>query len=72
MISNSAIKNLIREAKSHQIDNIIQTTGDEGNILIENYLYTLVQRNLITPESAMETAFRPAQMARLLGIAYDE
>lgn len=72
MISNGAIKNLIREGKTHQIDNIIQTTASEGNILIERYLFDLVQKEQITKENAMETAFRPKVMGQLLGIASDD
>ena len=69
MVTNGAIKNLIREGKTHQIDNTIQTTGDEGNVLIENYLLGLVQKGLVKPEDAMTTAFRTEMMARLLGLS---
>ena len=39
-------------------------------ILIENYLFGLVKNNLITEETAMEAAFRPEMMARLLGLPF--
>ncbi|MCL2110162.1 type IV pilus twitching motility protein PilT [Microgenomates group bacterium] len=67
MVNNGAIRNLIREAKTHQIDNIIQTSADEGNMLMENYLFELVQKNQISQDDAMRVAFRPEFMARLLG-----
>ena len=67
MSVNSGIRNLIREAKTFQIDNIIQTTASEGNMLIETSLYDLVSRNMITREDALKTAFRPGQMSRMLG-----
>ncbi|MBQ6438414.1 type IV pilus twitching motility protein PilT [bacterium] len=67
MSVNNGVRNLIRESKSYQIDNILQTTQDEGNILIETSLLNLLQQNLITREDALRTAFRPEQLARSLG-----
>lgn len=67
LISNSAVKNLIREGKTHQIDTVIQTGADTGMILFEGHLQQLVQQGAISSETAMESAFRPAEMKRLLG-----
>lgn len=67
MLVNPAIRNLIREQKTYQIDNIIQTTAADGNMLIENSLLELVQSNVISKEEALKVAFRPDQMQRLLG-----
>ncbi len=69
MIANPAIRNLIREGKSHQIDSVIQTQAESGMMMFENHLQQLVQRNAITPEVAMAQSFRPAEMRRLLGKA---
>jgi twitching motility protein PilT len=67
MVANPAIRNLIREAKTHQIDTVIQTSADIGMHLFETHLQSLVQQGQITPEVAMEQAFRPTEIARLLG-----
>lgn len=67
MISNPAIQNLIREGKSHQIDNVIQTSADVGMMLIETHLAALVQQGKISVEEAIKTAFRPDDITRLLG-----
>lgn len=67
LVANSAISNLIREEKTHQIDSVIQTSADKGMILFESYLQQLVQRGAITKEVAISNAFRPDDMARLLG-----
>lgn len=67
MTGNAAIRNLIREGKTYQIDNIIQTTAADGNMLIEASLLNLISQGLITKEDAIKTAFRPDQMQRLLG-----
>ncbi len=67
MFANDAIRNLIREGKTYQIDNVIQTAGQQGMMLIETSLTHLLQKGLITKETAMRQAFRPNEMARLLG-----
>lgn len=67
MIANPAIRNLIREGKTFQIDTIIQTTSEMGNMLFENHLLTLIQKGVITQETALAHAFRPQEMMRLLG-----
>lgn len=67
MIANSAIRNLIRESKTHQIDNVIQTSTAEGMMLIETHLARLIQQGAITKEAALRVAFRPADLIRLLG-----
>ena len=66
MIANPAIRNLIRESKTHQIDNVIQTSADTQMMLFETHLQTLVQRGVIT-ETALNHAFRRDEIARLLG-----
>ncbi|MBU0579110.1 PilT/PilU family type 4a pilus ATPase [Patescibacteria group bacterium] len=58
MLANSAVKNLIRESKAFQIDNVIQTGGAEGMILIETSLLRRVKQGLISVETAREYAFR--------------
>jgi len=67
MIANSAIKNLIREGKTFQIDNSIQTAQGEGMQLLEMHLAQLVQQGLVTLEKAEEFAIRRDVLSRLLG-----
>ena len=61
---NSAVRNLIREAKTHQIDNIIQTSSREGMISMDTYIYKLYQDGEVTAEAAMAHAMEPDQMTR--------
>ncbi len=63
---NSAVRNLIRENKTFQIESIMQTAGEEGMILFENYLKMLLERNIITKETALNHAFRPKEMVRAI------
>jgi twitching motility protein PilT len=67
LLVNSAVRNLIREGKVFQIDNVIQTGGQEGMISMENSLLNWVQRGVLTMETAREYAFRPDQFDRLVG-----
>lgn len=52
MISNSAVKNLIRENKTHQLDLVINTSADEGMISLNNSLAALVKAKKISMEDA--------------------
>ncbi len=65
--ANAAIRNLIRDAKTHQIQSVLQTGVGAGMITMESSLRGLVERGLLTEEDAMARAFDPREMARLLG-----
>lgn len=67
LLVNSAVRNLIREAKTFQIDNVIQTSSESGMVSIETNLLSWVQKGVITMEKAREYAFRPEQFDRLVG-----
>lgn len=66
LLNNNAVANIIREARYHMIDNVIQTSEDEGMILFERYLISLLQKNLITKETAINYAFRKKEIAKLI------
>jgi twitching motility protein PilT len=53
MIKNHAIGNLIRENKTYQIDNVIETSMKEGMISLDKSLANLVKKGLITNEDAI-------------------
>jgi len=59
MISNSAIRSLIREGKIHQIPNIIQTSASEGMISLDKVLSELVSRGEISMEDALSWSLDP-------------
>jgi twitching motility protein PilT len=67
MIANPAIRNLIREGKIHQVDNVIQTSAEQGMNLLETSLATLVQQGAISNEKALEYAIRPQELQRMTG-----
>ncbi len=55
MVCNTAIRNLIRENKIFQIQNVMQTARSDGMILMENSIRTLVAEKKISPENAAKT-----------------
>ncbi len=54
LIGTTAVKNLIREGKIHQIPSVMQTSQNVGMQTMEMHLQELVDRNLITRETAIE------------------
>lgn len=67
LVVTPAVRNTIREGKSFQIDNIIQTSGNVGMRLIEQSLSELVNRGIVDRQIAMEYAIRPSILEKLLG-----
>lgn len=66
MVATPAVRNLIREGKTHQLDNVIRTSADIGMVSLEHSLVKLVRENLITMEKAQEFAVHPEEVVRLL------
>lgn len=62
--ANSAIRNLIRENQLHQIENTIQTGRKEGMTLMDNCLYELYCKCLITYDTAVSRARHPDRIVR--------
>lgn len=54
LVATTAIRNLIRESKTHQIKNILQTGSQLGMITMEKAVEDLVKKGLITTEVAKE------------------
>ena len=59
LISNSAVRNIIREGKTFMIDNIIQTSADVGMVGLDSYLAKLVIEGKISQEVALNFSSNP-------------
>jgi twitching motility protein PilT len=59
MIANSAVRNLIREAKTHQLPNIIQTSASEGMISLDKVLAEMVSKGEISIDVALTWVMDP-------------
>ncbi len=64
---NSAIRSLIRDNKTHQIDNAIAAGSGEGMVSMDQAILTLFREGKITKEIALEYAANPEQLRRALG-----
>lgn len=72
MIASPAIRNLIREAKAHQITSIIQTSAHHGMQTMDQCLRDMYQRGLITYEEAMSRAMNQEELKKMLFTRGDE
>lgn len=66
MFANTAIKNLIRENKVHQIDTAIHSGSAEGMISMDGSLVNLYKRGVISEQSALKYASNPDMMQKKL------
>jgi twitching motility protein PilT len=67
LVPTPAIRNLIREAKTHQIYSAIQTSGAVGMQTMDADLARLVREGRITRQLAEQRASVPEELRRLMG-----
>lgn len=66
LVANPAVRNIIREGKSHQLDAVIQTGADQGMQTMDRTLVNLVQAGTITYDHAREFAVDLVEFERLM------
>lgn len=66
LINNNAVANLIREARTHEISAVIQTSSQEGMIDMDRSLAELVRKGEVTVEHAYAHAMDPKTFERYL------
>ncbi len=71
MYANSAVRNLIREAKPHQIPSIIQTNKQSGMQTMDDALFELFHSHRITAEDALVYAQDKGSLAKRIPSASD-
>ena len=59
LVANGAVRNLIRENQLHQLENTLQTGRKEGMVLMDNCLYDLYCKCLISYDTAVSRARQP-------------
>jgi twitching motility protein PilT len=67
MVPTPAIRNLIREGKTHQIYSALQTSGSVGMQTMDAHLAQLVRAGKVTRSLADQRASVPEELKRLLG-----
>lgn len=66
MVANPAVRAIIREGKSHQLDNVIQTSADQGMQTMDRTLVKMVQQGMITLDDARDYAVNLIEFDRLV------
>lgn len=74
LVRTPAIANLIRENKTYRIDSSIQTGRKHGMVLLDDYLFELYERGIVSAEEALLKARKPAELqqkieAKISGVA---
>ncbi len=64
MVMNTAIRNLIREEKSHQIDSVIAAGGALGMQTMDQALFKAVKDGIVAKDVALQHANHPEALAR--------
>lgn len=67
MIAIPAIRNLIREGKTPQMQSSLLSSASEGSLTMDNCLLNMVNHGDITPETAMEACADKDYMKRRMG-----
>lgn len=67
LIANSAVKNIIREGKVHQLKAIMQTNRQIGMQTMDQALYDLWKENKISTEEAIARSSNPQEMKARVG-----
>jgi len=66
LINNKAVANLIREGRTHEIDGILEISGDVGMLSLERSLAGLVSKGEVTLDEARTYSLNPALLNKLL------
>jgi len=66
MIATPGIRNLIREGKTHQIHTAIQTGAQYGMQTMDQSLFSLFTRRLISLEDALARAVHPEELRKMI------
>jgi len=66
LVPTPAVRNLIREGKTHQIYSAIQTSASVGMQTMDSHLAQLVRMGKITPSLASQRSMVPEELKRLM------
>ncbi|MCB9890221.1 MAG: type IV pilus twitching motility protein PilT [Planctomycetes bacterium] len=69
LVATSAVRSLIREGKTPQILNVLQTGSKSGMASLENVLARYVRERIVELDHAIEKANRPDEVVKLAGEA---
>jgi twitching motility protein PilT len=65
-MASPAIRNLIREGKSHQINSMIQISNKQGMQTMDQCLRDLYAKGVITYDDAVARAMQPEELKKMI------
>ena len=68
MVATPAVRNLIRENKTHQIPSIIQTSAAHGMLSMDQCLRDLYMKGIITLEEAMLRCMNQEELKKMINL----
>jgi len=68
LTANTATRAIIREGKTHLIDNLLQTSAEAGMVILESSLAYLLREGVISLETAQNYSIRPQILNKLLNL----
>ncbi len=68
MVATPAVRNLIRENKTHQIPSMIQTGANHGMMSMDQCLRDQYMKGLITLEEAMTRCMNPEELKKMINL----
>ncbi len=67
MHCNNAIRTLIRDGRTHQINSVIQSSSAEGMVSMDSYLTKLFKDGVISKQTAFDYSLTPEFLVRQIG-----
>ncbi len=67
LIANPAVRNLIRENKTYELDLVVETNAEAGMVSFNRSLVDLLRRGEISMESATAFSLNPQELRSLVG-----
>ncbi|MDR1300729.1 MAG: type IV pilus twitching motility protein PilT [Candidatus Nomurabacteria bacterium] len=67
LLATTAVRNIVREGKTHQLDAVIQTSGNLGMQSMDNTLAGMIKTGKITMDEARNYAVDAEELARIVG-----
>lgn len=66
LVSSPAVSSIIRDGKTHMLENVLETSADQGMVTFEKSLSELFIQGKITRDTAYNYAIRPQQIAKYI------
>jgi len=70
MVANTAVRNLIRDGKTYELNNVMQLNSNEGMQTLDQCLAGLVRLKMVTPEEALTHSSHPDRLQKLIQFEY--